>query len=194
MTPETPDRFEVLRSLDERLRRLLTACAKRDKLAFTHLYESTSTKLFGILLHILKRHDLAQECLQEVYLKIWNNAGDYKPHVSAPLTWMTSIARYQALDLLRRQRRELIEAETGSISEQVDQVASPEEQVTANSYENMLDHCLCQLKSDQRQVFVLAYYKGLTHSELAQHTAMPVGTIKTWIRRGMKEVKRCMTA
>ncbi|MEJ2693045.1 MAG: sigma-70 family RNA polymerase sigma factor [Candidatus Thiodiazotropha sp.] len=191
-TTQTLDHNEVTRRRDERLRHLLAACASKDKIAFADLYESTSAKLFGLLLRILKRHDTAEDCLQEVYLKIWNKAGEYKPYAAAPMTWMSSIARYQAIDLLRRDKREVTEADTSGIADQIDLDRSPEEHAAALTEEKMLDHCIGQLKSEHRQVFVLAYFKGLTHVELAQQAEIPVGTVKTWIRRGLETLKRCL--
>ncbi len=177
---------------DEQLRELLAACARQDRRAFELLYQSTSAKLFGVLLRILDRRDTAQECLQDVYLKIWNNASGYKSHVAAPLTWMSTIARYQAIDHLRRHRREVIEADPGRQRDRVDLDGSPEEQTEECAEGERLDNCLRQLKNEQRQVLVLAYYKGLTHDELAKQTMIPVGTIKTWIRRGLHQLRSCL--
>lgn len=192
MTTQTLGHYEVAQQRDERLRYLLSACASKDKIAFAHLYASTSAKLFGILLHILKRHDKAEECLQEVYLKIWIKASEYKPYEAAPMTWMSSIARYQAIDLLRHDKRGVIAADTNRVTDQIDLDRSPEEHVAARSEEKMLDHCMDQLKTQHRQVFALAYFKGLTHVELAQQADIPVGTVKTWIRRGLEALKRCL--
>jgi RNA polymerase sigma-70 factor, ECF subfamily len=105
---------------------------------------------------------------------------------------MSSIARYQAIDLLRRNRREVVESDTHGMAEPVDLDGLPELYVSANAQGNQLDQCLRQLKSEQRQLFVLAYFKGLTHVELAQQTMLPIGTVKTWIRRGLETLKRCM--
>ncbi len=192
MRVQTTERVEVAQQRDERLRKLLVASANKDKQAFAHLYEATSSKLFGLLLRIVIRHDIAQECLQEVYLKVWNNAGHYKPYTASPLTWMSSIARHQAIDLLRRNRREVVEADSHGMAEQVALDGAPELHVSANAQGAQLDQCLRQLKSEQRQLFVLAYFKGLTHVELAQQTMLPLGTVKTWIRRGLETLKRCM--
>jgi RNA polymerase sigma-70 factor (ECF subfamily) len=192
MATQSLERFEFKYERDERLRMLLSACANRDKAAFARLYENTSSKLFGILRRILNRDDVAQDCLQEVYLKIWNRAADYKPYAASPLTWMSSIARHQAIDQLRRHRHEVIEAEGKEMGEQVDLSGSPEAHTTASDDMNLLDRCLRRLGAEQRQVFVMAYFKGLSHTELAEQTAIPVGTIKTWIRRGLQSLKRCM--
>lgn len=188
----TADRYEVLRQRDERLKSLLEDCARSDESAFAQLYEETSVHLFRVLMQLLKRKELAQECLQDVYLKIWSRAGEYRPEASAPLTWMSVIARHQAIDILRRQKREVIESDTKGMAELVDTHDSPEAHLMARSDENELGYCMNQLKPDQRQLFMLAYFRGHSQSELARQLDLPVGTIKTWMRRGLASLKKCM--
>jgi RNA polymerase sigma-70 factor (ECF subfamily) len=191
-TTRTIDLHETPQQRDERLRELLRGCASREENAFTTLYQDTSRILYGSLYRLLKRDELVQECLQDAYLKIWYKAAEYKPKEAAPLTWMSAIARHQAIDMLRRQKREVIEADSKQIAEEVDKEASPEAHVLARSDEAELGFCINQLKSDHRQLFMLAYYKGLSHTELAEQTNLPIGTIKTWMRRGLADLKKCM--
>ncbi len=192
MAAETNETYETARQRDERLRYLLQGCARREEDAFASLYQDTSRILYATLVRLLKREELAQECLQDAYLKIWYKAGDYNLQASAPLTWMSAIARHRAIDLLRRQKRELIDADSKAMDEQVDADGTPEAHVMARSDQVELGFCINQLKSDHRQLFVLAYFKGLSHSELAQQTNLPIGTIKTWMRRGLADLKKCM--
>jgi RNA polymerase sigma-70 factor (ECF subfamily) len=192
MTNRADTPFANAGQRDEQLRALLVACAKRDRRAFEDLYRHTSAKLYGVLLRILDRPEVAQECLQEVYLKIWNKAEEYNPYVAAPMTWMSSIARYQAIDLLRRRPRERSAADPHRQGERIDPGGSPEQLTASHAQGQRLDKCLRQLKSEQRQVMVLAFFKGLTHDELAQRTLLPVGTIKTWIRRGLHQLRSCI--
>jgi RNA polymerase sigma-70 factor (ECF subfamily) len=186
------DRYEALRQRDERLKSLLQDCAGRDESAFALLYEETSVHLFRVLMRLLTREELVQECLQDVYLKIWSRAGEYRAQDSAPLTWMSAVARHQAIDILRRQKREVIEADTKGMAEQADTGGSPEAHVMAQSEENELGYCMNQLKPDHRQLFMLAYFRGHSHSELARQLDLPIGTIKTWMRRGLASLKKCM--
>ena len=188
----TTDRHQVRLQRDDDLKRLLQDCARKNEAAFAQLYEETSVLLFKVLMQLLKRKELAQECLQEVYLKIWSRAGEYRPQVSAPLTWMKAVARHQAIDLLRRQQREVIESDTKGLAEQVDSDSSPEARIIARSDETELGYCISQLKPDQRQLFMLAYFRGHTHSEMARQLDLPIGTIKTWMRRGLSSLKKCM--
>lgn len=174
------------------LQELLAACALHDRQAFSRLYELTSAKLYGVVLRILSRDEWAQDCLQEAYIKVWNKAESYRPQLASPMTWMATIARNQALDLLRRRHREVRESDTEDFPEEVDQDPLPQEKLQQTDEGRRLNRCLEQLKSQQRQMIALAYFKGLTHDELAARTDTPLGTVKTWIRRGLEQLKRCL--
>lgn len=177
---------------NQQLRDLLAACALHDRQAFTYLYEMTSAKLYGVILRILIREEWAQDCLQEAYIKVWNRADSYRPHLASPMTWLGAIARNQALDLLRRRHREVMESDTNAFPEEVDQELLPQDKLQQTDEGRRLNRCLEQLKGQQRQVIALAYFKGLTHDELAARTDIPLGTVKTWIRRGLEQLKRCL--
>ncbi len=177
---------------NEQLKALLAACTLKDRRAFAQLYEMTSAKLYGVILRILVRDTWAQDCLQEAYIKIWNSADSYRPYLAAPTTWMATIARNQALDLLRRRRREVQMAEPEKLLEASGSKTMPLERLQQSDEGRRLNDCLEQIKSQQRQVIALAYFKGLTHEELASQTGTPLGTVKTWIRRGLEQLKRCL--
>jgi RNA polymerase sigma-70 factor (ECF subfamily) len=177
---------------DQELKALLGACALKDRKAFAQLYHMTSAKLYGVVLHILVMEEWAQECLQEAYIKIWNNASNYRSYQAAPLTWMSTIVRNQALDLLRKRKKERMHSKQTSLPEQTDPRTLPLEGLTRGDEGRRLNNCLNQLKEQQRQLIVLAYFKGLTHDELASHTNTPLGTVKTWIRRGLNQLRRCL--
>ncbi|MCM8857826.1 MAG: sigma-70 family RNA polymerase sigma factor [Candidatus Thiodiazotropha sp.] len=186
------DQQEAIRLRNQELERLLAACALSDRKAFARLYSMTSAKLYGVVLRILNRDDLAQDCLQDAYIKVWNNAGNYRSQMAAPLTWMSAIVRNQALDLLRKRKREVMESNDSGLPEQIDGALLPLEGLTRTDDGKRLGNCLEQLKEQQRQVIALAYFKGLTHDELAAYTETPLGTIKTWIRRGLDQLRRCL--
>lgn len=174
------------------LARLLELSARRDRQAFARLYSLSSSKLFGVALRILRREDWAEEVLQECYVSIWSHAPDYRPALAAPMTWMTSIVRNRCLDWLRRPRHEVPD-EDGAIAEatQSDDPGPLAELERAKDAQ-ALARCLKGLEAKQRQAIALAFYDGLSHSELAQHLREPLGTVKTWVRRGLMKLKDCL--
>jgi RNA polymerase sigma-70 factor (ECF subfamily) len=176
-----------------RLAELLVRCALRDQQAFAALYRESSAKLFGVAVRILRRNDWAEDVLQESYINIWNHAADYTTGKSAPLTWMTSIVRNRSLDWLRRPQLESGGEEYEIAVEMwADGSDGPLEQVSAAADAAALARCLRTLDQSQRQSIALAFYHGLSHSELAAHLKQPLGTVKTWVRRGMDKLKICL--
>ncbi|MES9956440.1 MAG: sigma-70 family RNA polymerase sigma factor [Sedimenticola sp.] len=171
---------------------LLARSALRDQNAFSRLYELSSPKLFGLLLRILKRDDLAQECLQQAYVKIWNSAGDYREGLAAPMTWMSTIARYTAYDLLRKSRRESYLDDIDDAPELVDEGADVFSAVHSGQVSGSLMDCIKQLNENQMQSVLLGYYEGLTYPEIAGRMGAPVGTVKTWMHRGLASLRECM--
>jgi RNA polymerase sigma-70 factor (ECF subfamily) len=180
----------------EQLKSLLAATARRDEAAFARLYEATSAKLFGVALRILRREDWAEEVLQDCYVSIWNNAATYSAALSSPMTWMTSIVRNRCLDWLRRPVLDTVSAAADDEVDPLDQIAGDEPgplaRLAASADARALAECLGRLEAKQRQVIMLAFFRGLTHSELAAHTREPLGTVKTWIRRGLERLKGCL--
>ena len=177
---------------NERLKQLLSSSATQDQAAFKTLYDQTSSQLYATLLSILRIEAVAEEALQETYLKIWSKAADFNSELGQPLTWMTSIARYQALDVLRKRRiRENQETswESTPLMESVMTDPSPELML---EYQDILEQCFGRLSEDQRECILRAYLEGLTHDELSESTQSPVGTIKSWIRRGLLSLKECV--
>jgi len=180
---------------DARLATLLAQCALGDQPAFAQLYRATAPKLFGVAVRILRRQDWAEDVLQECYVNIWHHATDYAVGRSAPLTWMTSIVRNRCLDWLRRPRPESAGEEYDiAIETWADDAPGPMERLLANAEAGALARCLRQLESRQRQSIALAFFHGLSHSELAAHMRQPLGTVKTWVRRGLERLKGCMDA
>jgi len=170
----------------------LAACANRDRAAFARLYEATSAKLYGVALRILRREDWAEEVLQECYVSIWTHAPDYRPGLAAPMTWMTSIVRNRCLDWLRRPRLEIADEE-GTITESAESDnPGPLAELERAKDAQALTRCLAELEARQRQAIALAFYDGLSHAELAGHLREPLGTVKTWVRRGLLKLKSCL--
>jgi RNA polymerase sigma-70 factor (ECF subfamily) len=176
------------------LPRLLAACAARDRTAFERLYRETSPKLFGVALRILRREDWAEDVLQECYVRIWDHAQDYRAGLAAPMTWMTSIVRNRCLDWLRRPNLEVIDEEGELIEAAASNAPGPLDELESAGKARALKKCLETLDARQRQAIALAYYDGLSHSELAAHLREPLGTVKTWVRRGLLRLKSCLEA
>ncbi|GAC1406820.1 MAG: sigma-70 family RNA polymerase sigma factor [Burkholderiaceae bacterium] len=180
----------------QQLKIWLVAVASKDTQAFRALYDTTSPKLFGFALRILLRHELAEEALQESFVSIWNNAGTYQANLAAPMTWMTTIVRNKAFDLLRRVDQTIeIDADTFdkdvmNAMESADPNPFESLQLTADA--KALAHCLTRLDGLHRQAIALAFYHDLSHSEVAHQLKLPMGTVKTWIRRGLERLRVCL--
>ncbi|WP_137718334.1 sigma-70 family RNA polymerase sigma factor [Methylobacillus flagellatus] len=173
---------------------LLNRSGQGDRAAFAALYQATSAKLFGLALRILHRRDLAEEAIQDVYVKIWHHAPSYRADKAAVMTWMTTITRNRCLDLLRSLPPEHGLNEEQSFDEWASDDLGPLEKATSNSEARALLQCMKQLAPLQRQAIALSYFQGMAHEQLARQLVQPIGTVKTWIRRGLQVLRSCMGA
>lgn len=179
----------------DELGRLLERCVRKDQLAFKALYDSTYRRLYATLFRILRVESIAEDALQETYVKVWNNAADFNPELGQPLTWMTSIARYQALDMLRKRRiredkeTQWDESASAEVEEAVKAQLDPSQLA---EYQDILDECFGRLSESQRLCILHAFLEGLSHDELSVSMKSPVGTVKSWIRRGLVSLKECI--
>lgn len=190
IVPGTAWRTVISTADTDPLRQLLAQCALGERRAFETLYRSVAPRLHGVALRFMGRKDLAEDVLQESFVRIWNNASRYQPHLSAPMTWMINITRNQAIDQLRRQRdRPLSDLQAQALE---DTAPSAHEQMSREREASALNRCLDSLEDRQRQSITVAYFQGLSCSELAQHLAAPLGSVKSWIRRGMERLRRCL--
>lgn len=170
---------------------LLAAVAKGDQAAFERLYAATRAKLYGIVLRILRRPDLANEVLQEAYLKIWSSAGKFDPALASPITWMVSIARNRAIDVVRKRTEASIEEEPEVMAvaaESADPLARRE---TSEQLKRLLT-CLGRLDPDRQRLVLLAYYTGVSRDQLAVQFERPVNTVKTQLRRALADIRECL--
>jgi RNA polymerase sigma-70 factor (ECF subfamily) len=174
------------------LEHLLARCANKDAAALESLYQRVSAQLLAVVMHILRRRDLAEDTLQEVFLRIWQQAAQYDPLRGRPLAWMISIARYRAIDLLRGQRRvvPLVEDELSEDILASDGASDSIEESTRT--QRALEDCLKVLSVPQQRCLTLAYQEGLSHEAVAASLKQPLGTVKSWIRRGLKSLRRCL--
>jgi RNA polymerase sigma factor (sigma-70 family) len=164
--------------------------------ALRELYELTSSKLYGVAMRVAGNREWAEDVLQEAYLNIWRIAGDYRHALSPPMAWMGVIVRSRALDFLRRRASERADAALELDDQMNDSLAgdSPNPMDTQQASEQAwaLHECLRKLESRQREVVSLAYMRDLSHGELSQQLKLPLGTVKTWIRRGLDQLRGCM--
>jgi RNA polymerase sigma factor (sigma-70 family) len=164
--------------------------------ALRQLYDLTSSKLYGVALRVVSNRAWAEDVLQEAYLNIWRIAGDYRAALSPPMAWMGVIVRSRALDFLRRRASERADAGLELDDAITETVAgdSPNPMDTSQASEQAwaLHECLRKLEARQREVVSLAYLRDLSHSELAEQLKLPLGTVKTWIRRGLEQLRGCM--
>jgi RNA polymerase sigma-70 factor (ECF subfamily) len=172
---------------------LLIRIAARDAAAFAALYKQTNAKLYGVVARILTRGDVAADVLQEVYVRIWEKAGEFDPLKGSPLAWMATIARNRALDEVRRVRPVSLENQPEGFepaAEEIDPLAPRErsERLAA------LVDCLKALDEEKRAIVLLAYYRGLSREALAKRFGRPVPTIKTWLHRSLAQLRDCLAS
>ena len=170
---------------------LLAAVAKGDEAAFERLYAATRAKLFGVVLRILRRQDLAEEVIQESYVRIWSNAGQFNPSLASPITWMVSIARNRAIDQMRKRGELSIEEEPDAMEVAADN-PDPLARREMNDELKRLLGCVGKLEPERQRLVLLAYYNGWSREQLAEKFNTPVNTVKTWLRRSMLEIRDCL--
>ncbi|MBI3897766.1 MAG: sigma-70 family RNA polymerase sigma factor [Gammaproteobacteria bacterium] len=175
-----------------RLAEWIGRCALGDEAAFVALYRATSAKLFGVVLRILKTRHWAEEVLQEGYMNIWRHAGSYNLSRGAPMTWMINIARNQALDFLRRSEYRALRHEHLVEQELLDESDQPAQVLSAEL--ERLHRCLDGLAEAQRRCLLLVHHEGFSPIEVAQRQGLPLGTVKTWVRRGLLRLRECLGA
>ena len=186
------------------LQELIGLAAQGNHTAFAQLYERTHTHLFGVAIRILGDGQSAEDVLQEAYVSIWKSAGGYRSAIDGqsiqPMTWLIAIVRNKALDALRmrsrRKESELTqdddlhaESEVGANMGTSASAMQLLEQATQALH---IDGCMNALEGSHRQSLALAYYQGLSHTEVAAQMGAPLGSVKAWIRRGLEKLKSCL--
>lgn len=163
---------------------LLASVAKGDEAAFERLYAATRAKLFGVVLRILRRQDLAEEVVQEAYVKIWHSAGQFNPSLASPITWMVSIARNRAIDVVRKRSEASIEDEPSAM-EIASDIPDPLARREMTEELKRILECVGQLDPERQKLVLLAYYNGWSREQLSEKFNTPLNTVKTWLRRSM---------
>ena len=176
----------------EQLGLLIDRCARRDARALEELYGLVAPRLLACLVRMLRRRELAEDVLQDVFVQIWQRAGQFDAARGQPLAWLVAMTRYRAIDDLRNQRR--APAIAGSADElelAADDVAL-DVQIETDQAAELLRRCLEQLTDEQRKCLRLAFWGGHSHEEVASAINSPLGTVKSWIRRGLHSLRQCL--
>jgi len=179
-----------------RLAALLARVAMGDQAAFGEFYELTSSHLYGVAVRILKDAPAAEEILQEAYVNVWHHAGSYEVAKSQPMTWLTSIVRNRCLDQLRRRGVDTVtltsDDDDAPEFDLPSDAMTPVEMLIAGAEARSVRECVETLEAGPKQAIALAFYQGLSHSELAAHLHEPLGTVKSWVRRALERLKNCL--
>lgn len=174
-----------------RLEALIGKVAQGDRSAFSKLYDQTSAKLFGVCLRVLMDRDAAEDVLQEVYVKVWHGALQYRVGVASPMTWLITIARNAAIDRVRRRRAEDIPLDAVPEVEDAPELG-PEALVVAAGERRRLVECLAELEGARAAAVRGAYLDGDTYLVLAQRHGVPLNTMRTWLRRSLMKLRECL--
>lgn len=181
---------------DAKLIALLERIALKDQAALKSLYDECAGKLYGLALRVVSQREFAEDVLQEAFLNIWRSAPDYSASLSPPMAWMGLIVRSRALDALRKRT-----ADRAGVTDELDELLAdtlegdspnPMDVNDASQQAFALHQCLTRLEAKQREVVSLAYLRDQSHGELAEQLQLPLGTVKTWIRRGLEQLRQCM--
>lgn len=157
--------------------------------ALAVLYGQTSGRLMAVLLRLLRRRELAEEVLHDVYLRVWDRAKAFDPAKGSAMGWLVTVARNTALDHFRRHRREVVGVEDLELAGE--ELATPD-LAAMSATRRALQACLELLEPDPRRCVLLAYQGGLTYDELAQQLGRPIGTVKSWVRRSLQRLRQCL--
>ncbi|HWP45226.1 MAG TPA: sigma-70 family RNA polymerase sigma factor [Blastocatellia bacterium] len=181
------------RSRDQDWISVIKKVAEGDQAALTTLYDSTSRLVFGLILRILGDRATAEEVLLDVYTQVWRQAGNYDRSRGAPLAWLMTIARSRAIDRLRSGKHDQQNKEPlDNFTDLTSSTLSPEEATATSERQRLVRQALESLSPEQRQVIELAYYSGLSHSEIAMQLGQPLGTVKTRTRLGMMKLREAL--
>jgi len=175
-----------------RLDALLASVAEGDRTAFEALYREASSRLFGICLRLLSDRAEAEDVLQEVFVAIWNKAHQFDPARAGAAAWLSTIARNRAVDRLRASPARGALAPIDVAEDIPDGGASPLQTATAADDRARLDACMEQLEPRRRGLIRAAFFDGATYEELAERIASPLGSVKSWIRRGLLQLRGCL--
>jgi len=175
----------------ERLNRMLQSAATGDERAFAELYRATSARVFGVIVRMIQDRGEAEDILQEVYVTAWRRADSFDPARGSAVTWLLTVGRNRTIDRLRQHRDELFTEYDAA--EVADEAPTPAVVAQSSEERRRLEDCLDLLEPQQKKAIREAFFTGATYNELAQRLAVPLGTMKSWIRRSLMQLKACLT-
>ncbi len=168
---------------------LLGRIGQGDRVAFRQLYDRQSSRLYAVAMRITRQPALASDAVHDAFLQVWRNAARFDAAKGNPEAWLVSLVRYRALDIARRRGREVSDE---GMPEQVDPEPDALSQLSQGREARALHGCLAGLTEERRRLVVLAFVDGLSHSEVAERVRMPLGTVKSWIRRSLQALRTCL--
>jgi RNA polymerase sigma-70 factor (ECF subfamily) len=171
-------------------RDLIESVQRGSEAALRRLFELESRRLYGIALRIVRRPELAADALQDAFVQVWQNAKSFSAERGDAAAWLTGIVRYRALDAARKVRREILSNDPalGDSAEDSDII----EQIDLKMAVGALHRCLGLLEESQRRCVALAFVDGLSHAEIAARLPAPLGSVKSWVRRGLLSLRSCL--
>jgi len=173
------------------LNRLLQNTGRSDQAAFAELYKRTSSKLFGVCLRMLRDRGEAEEVLQETYTAVWRRASSFDATRASAITWLVALSRHKAIDRLRQHREELLD-DPENLDVAVDEQPTPATDAETSQEYRRLQQCLDELEPQQQSSVREAFFSGATYNELAARRKVPLGTMKSWIRRSLIQLRQCL--
>lgn len=174
---------------DDPIAILITKCAAADRAAFRMLYRDSSAKLMGVLFRILKERSEAEDALQEVYTRVWLRAGKYDPAKGRGMTWLIAIARNLAIDRLRSRPQAMDDDALDTVA---DATPGVESKLIAKGEARRMADCFATLDPERAEAVKNAYLNGYSYIDLAAHHAVPINTMRTWLRRSLLKLKECL--
>ena len=188
--PILPSPPAAVRSADP-LAPVMARIAAGEREALRELYDATRAKLFGVVLRILSDRDESEDVLQEVYLTVWRRAGAFDPERAGAAAWLTAVTRNRAIDRLRARRsRPTVPAEAAI--DVADGAPDPEAVAALSDEGRRLQACLDTLRPEEARTIRTAFLEGVTYEALAARTGKPLGTVKSWVRRGLLHLRECL--
>lgn len=170
---------------------LIPLIAAGDRAAFKRVYDTHSPRLYAVAIRITRQGALASDAVQDAFLQLWRNAGQFDLTRGNPEAWLVSLVRYRALDIARRRVREVSDEDA---PEQIDTDPDPLARLASSQDAAALHSCLGALEAERRRLLSLAFIEGLSHSEVADRLKLPLGTVKSWIRRSLQSLRLCLEA
>jgi RNA polymerase sigma factor (sigma-70 family) len=175
----------------DELNLLLQQAGRNDQKAFAELYKRTSSKLFGVCLRMLRDRAEAEEVLQETYTTVWRRAASFDVAKASAITWLVTLSRNKAIDRLRQHREELMD-DPARMEDTADDQPTPAADAETSQEYGRLQNCLDELEPQQQSSVREAFFTGATYNELATRSKVPLGTMKSWIRRSLMQLRICL--